>query len=48
MLHRILSPTDLTRAIRSKKSLFHSAERFGREYELYHVNKLHIAFYCAR
>lgn len=48
MLRRILSPPDLTRASRSKKSPFHSAERFGHEYELYHVNKLHIAWYYAR
>ena len=48
MLHRILSPPDLTRASRSKKSPFHSSERFGHEYELSHVNKLHITCHCAR
>lgn len=48
MLHQILSPPDLTRASRSKKSPFHSSERFGHEYELYHVNKLHITCHCAR
>ena len=29
MLRRMLSLPDLTRASRSKKSLFHSSERFG-------------------
>ena len=48
MLHRILSPPELTRASRSKKSPFHSSERFGHEYELYHVNNLHITCHCAR
>ena len=48
MLRRMLFPPDLTRASRSKKSPFQSAERFGHEYELYNVNKLHITCYFAR
>ena len=39
MLRRMLSPPDLIRASRSKSPI-HSLDRFGHEYELYHINKL--------